>query len=259
MSSVEDFQRRLDETKISKADLNFVIMDYLINEGYPKAAEKFATEANLRSWPGDSENLNTRVQIRNAVLSGNIQSAIQLIKSSFPRVLDLNGRLLFSLLRLQLVEIIRQQNVDMWEAISFARDNLAPLAPANPDFQTEFEHTMALLIYPADKRTPVLKELLDPKLRQQVAIEANQALLEHNAYDPQPRLKTLVHIRKWAENRAVDATARGDGPKGTYLETLGLWDEEKSGGVIKNGAGEDSVMSGAGDVEAEGAGEPMAA
>ena len=61
-------------------------MDYLINEGYPKAAEKFATEANLSSWPGDSENLDTRVQIRNAILSGNIQTAIDLIKSSFPRV-----------------------------------------------------------------------------------------------------------------------------------------------------------------------------
>ena len=171
-------------------------------------------------------------------------------------MLELNGRLLFSLLRLQLVELIRHQDTNLWAAISFAKENLAPLAPANQQFQNELEQTMALLIYPPDGRTPVLKELLDPILRQQVAMEANQALLEHNAYDPQPRLKTLVHIRKWAENRAMDATIRGDGSRGKYLESLGLWDEEKHVGA--NESSEDSVMSGAGDVGAEGSGEPMA-
>jgi len=60
-------------------------MDYLINEGYPAAAKKFAAEANLQHASDDTE-IDERVEIRNAILSGDIQSAIEKINDLTPDV-----------------------------------------------------------------------------------------------------------------------------------------------------------------------------
>lgn len=53
-------------------------MDYLINEGYPSAASKFAKEANLTPY-ADTEAIQQRVDIRNAIHAGDIQLAIDRI------------------------------------------------------------------------------------------------------------------------------------------------------------------------------------
>lgn len=60
-----------------KSDINWVIMDYLVNEGYPKAAEKFAQETSMQ--PADFESIHQRVEIRNAIHAGDIETAIDLI------------------------------------------------------------------------------------------------------------------------------------------------------------------------------------
>lgn len=60
-------------------------MDYLINEGYPAAAKKFAAEANLQHPIGDVE-IEKRVEIRNAILAGDIQAAIEKINDLTPDV-----------------------------------------------------------------------------------------------------------------------------------------------------------------------------
>jgi uncharacterized OsmC-like protein len=76
-----DLLRLLDHNR----DINTVIMDYLIKEGYPDSAKKFAIEANIRQRP-DEESIRTRVDIRNAIHSGDIQSAIEKINELNPEV-----------------------------------------------------------------------------------------------------------------------------------------------------------------------------
>lgn len=66
-------------------DINFVIMDYLINEGYPSAAQKFAKEANIQP-SADAEAIQQRVDIRNAIHAGDIQLAIERINELNPQV-----------------------------------------------------------------------------------------------------------------------------------------------------------------------------
>lgn len=61
-------------------------MDYLINEGYPEAAKRFAAEANIQQATGDTENIQERVEIRNAILAGNISTAIEKINDLTPQV-----------------------------------------------------------------------------------------------------------------------------------------------------------------------------
>lgn len=67
------------------SDINFVIMDYLINEGYPSAAKKFAMEANIQP-PVEEESILPRVEIRNAIYAGDIEKAIHKINDLNPQV-----------------------------------------------------------------------------------------------------------------------------------------------------------------------------
>jgi len=66
-------------------DVNNLIMDYLITEGYPSAAKKFALEANLQP-KADFDSINERVEIRDSIHKGDLQNAIELINELNPDV-----------------------------------------------------------------------------------------------------------------------------------------------------------------------------
>jgi glucose-induced degradation protein 8 len=60
-------------------------MDYLISEGYPKAAQKFAKEANIQI-PVEEDSIQARVDIRMAIHAGDIDTAINKINDLNPQV-----------------------------------------------------------------------------------------------------------------------------------------------------------------------------
>ena len=60
-------------------------MDYLVSEGYPRAAEKFAKEANIQ-LPLEEESIQSRVEIRQAIHAGDIDTAITKINDLNPQV-----------------------------------------------------------------------------------------------------------------------------------------------------------------------------
>ena len=60
-------------------------MDYLIHEGYPAAARKFSSEANIPQRT-NSESIQARVEIRNAIHTGDIQTAVEKINELSPDV-----------------------------------------------------------------------------------------------------------------------------------------------------------------------------
>ncbi|KAL8747387.1 MAG: hypothetical protein Q9190_000733 [Brigantiaea leucoxantha] len=183
-------------------------MDYLISEGYPSAAQKFALEANIQPRV-EVDSIRERVDIRNAIYGGEIQSAIEKINELNPQVLDQDSSLHFALLRLQLVELIRvcisNPDADIMPAINFATTHLAPRAPTNPEFLEDLERTMALLIFPPDNLTPSLTALLDPDLRKDVAKRVNEALLASQGERTKARLFELVRCRAWSEQKAREA------------------------------------------------------
>lgn len=67
------------------SDINWVIMDYLVSEGYPGAAAKFAQETNL-PCPVDNESIRERVRVRTAIHSGHVKEAIQMVNEIDPEV-----------------------------------------------------------------------------------------------------------------------------------------------------------------------------
>ena len=67
------------------SDLNRLVMDYLVLEGYQAAAEEFSKEANVRS-PVDFSSIETRMTIREAVQRGDVEEAIELVNDLNPEV-----------------------------------------------------------------------------------------------------------------------------------------------------------------------------
>ena len=65
--------------------INTLVMDYLVSEGYPSAAQNFALEANVQPRV-DIESIEERVVIRNAIYGGDIQTAIEKINELNPQV-----------------------------------------------------------------------------------------------------------------------------------------------------------------------------
>ncbi|KAG5304730.1 CTLH domain-containing protein [Histoplasma capsulatum var. duboisii H88] len=202
------FERKVEDVKPSKTDINFLVMDYLVANGYPSAAQKFAIEANIQPKP-DVESIQERVDIRNAIHSGDIQSAIEKLNELNPQILDNNPSLHFALLRLQLVELIRTStstpNGDITPALDFATSHLAPRAPTNPQFLEDLERTLSLLIFPSDNLAPSLAALLDPELRKSIANRVNEAILQSQGARREARLRNLVKLRSWAEQKAREA------------------------------------------------------
>ncbi|KIW90736.1 uncharacterized protein Z519_08519 [Cladophialophora bantiana CBS 173.52] len=235
-------------------------MDYLITEGYPSAAEKFAAEANIQP-KADFSCIQERVQIRESIHRGDLQAAIELINELNPELLDTDKKLHFSLLRLQLVELIRQSFTSsdpslVGKAIEFAQNNLAPYAPLEAQFKTDLERAMALLIVPKESWTQAaasgssgpataqiqndfgaLAELVDPSLRRKVAKDVNEAILHSQDQRREANIRYLVRARAWAEQLAREKKI--DLPENL---SLGL-DGEGSPSRSQNGHNGDTEMT----------------
>lgn len=198
------FDRRVEDIKSPKSDINALILDYLTMEGYPNAAANFSKEANLPAHQ-DKASIQARQEIQNSIHSGRIQVAIETLNDLDPEILDEDKALHFALLRLQLVELIRTCNVtggDIQPALKFATEQLGPRAPTNPLFLEDLERTMALLLFPSDSLEPRLASLLQPDLRREVADSVNRAILERQSQRREAAIRHLVRMRVWAENTA---------------------------------------------------------
>ncbi|KAF2103383.1 hypothetical protein NA57DRAFT_52904 [Rhizodiscina lignyota] len=222
--SKHPFERRVEEVKPSKTlkrsprctdlknlpnrDLNAIIMDYFISEGYPDAARMLAKEANIKPT-ADEHSISERVAIRNAIHCGDIQSAIERINELNPQILDSDQTLHFSLLNLQLIELIKpvitSQSADPTPALDFATSQLAPRVSVNREFLEDLERTMSLLIFPLESLQPQLARLLQPSLRIEVASKVNEAILQMQGKRREAKIKDLVRLRAWAENKARES------------------------------------------------------
>ena len=67
------------------SDLNRLVMDYLVIEGYKTAAEEFSREAGLDS-PVDFESIESRMNIREALQRGDVSEAITRVNDLNPEV-----------------------------------------------------------------------------------------------------------------------------------------------------------------------------
>jgi hypothetical protein len=171
------------------------------------------------------------------------------------QILDENPSLHFSLLRLQLVELIRSCSLnpdgDITPALEFATSQLAPRAPTNPQFLEDLEKTLALLIYPKENLTPSLAPLLHSDLRRDIYAKVNAAILQDQGARTEALLCDFARLYAWAEQKAREA--KKDIPD--KLD-LGLGESNNSNSTPDTtanapqvGASNDTVMTNNGDVD----------
>jgi len=179
------------------SDLNKLIMDYLVIEGYKSAAEEFGKEADLTS-PVDFQSIEDRTNIREALQRGDVEEAIMRVNNLNPEILDSNPALYFRLQQQKLIEYIRQGRIS--EALEFAQRHLAPRGEESPEFLSELERTMALLAFDtAPAVPPSIAELLSPAQRLKTAGELNAAILESLSHGKEAKLVALIRLMCWGE------------------------------------------------------------
>lgn len=183
---------------MTKDDLNRLIMDYLVIEGYRSAAEEFSSEAGVIP-PVDFESIESRMVIREALQRGDVEEAITRVNDLNPEILDTNPALYFRLQQQRLIELIRQSRIA--EALQFAQDELAPRGEESPEFLAELERTMALLAFDSTSSPPpAITDLLSPAQRMKTAGEVNAAILESFSQGKEVKLVQLLRLLCWGEN-----------------------------------------------------------
>lgn len=163
--------------------------------------------------------------------------------------MDENPSLHFSLLRLQLVELIRKCTTadgDISPALEFATSQLAPRAPTNPQFLEDLERTLSLLIFPPENLSPSLAPLLHPDLRKEIATRVNEAIMQSQGARKEARLRNLVKLRAWAEQKAREAKKNIPDKLDIGLDGNG---NDNNVSASENGAAGDAVMTSNGDVD----------
>eukprot|EP00357_Protocruzia_adherens_P037239 CAMPEP_0115017742 /NCGR_PEP_ID=MMETSP0216-20121206/28324_1 /TAXON_ID=223996 /ORGANISM="Protocruzia adherens, Strain Boccale" /LENGTH=234 /DNA_ID=CAMNT_0002388669 /DNA_START=61 /DNA_END=765 /DNA_ORIENTATION=- len=196
--STDEWEDKLQKVKIPKSDINMIVMNYLIKEGYKEAAEIFQRESGTDVEPHDLGLINSRMEIREAVQRGDIETAIDLVNNLNPEVLDKNSGLYFSLEQQKFIELLKADKQE--EALLFAQESLAQKAEENPEFLPELEKTMCLLGFNELSQSP-MSHLVENSQRQKVASELNAAILDSFCLQKDSILPTLLKLLLWSQNR----------------------------------------------------------
>lgn len=192
----EEWVEKLHSLHITRADMNRLIMNYLVTEGFKEAAEKFRTESGIQPKV-DLDTLDERIKIRDSIQRGRIAEAISLVNDLHPELLDNDRYLYFHLQQQHLIELIREKNIE--EALDFAQTHLAERGEENPEILAELERTLALLAFEEPEVSP-FGELLHPSQRQKVASELNAAILEMENRESTPKLASLLKLLLWTQD-----------------------------------------------------------
>lgn len=194
--SKEEWLREIQELRIPRNEMNALVLDYLVTEGFKQAAEKFKLEAKLQSEIRLT-GMDERIQIREALQSGDVVKAICLTNNYNPEILDNRPHFFFHVQQQRLIELIRNKDID--GAVEFAQNQMAEQGKDNPQLLEELERTMALLAFENAEESP-FGELLQLPRRQKIASELNAALLEEENQPTTPRLAKIVRMLEWSQS-----------------------------------------------------------
>ncbi|PWA61138.1 lisH and RanBPM domains containing protein [Artemisia annua] len=215
----DEWEKKLNDVKIRKEDMNKLVMNFLVTEGYVDAAEKFRKESGTEPEI-DLATITDRMAVKKAVQDGHVVDAIEKVNDLNPEAsyylpTDLNGKTGYADQQ-RLIELIREGQVA--QALEFAQDELAPRG--EPSFLEELERTVALLAFEDVKNSPV-GDLLDLSHRSKVASEVNAAILTSQSHEKDPKLPSLLRMLLWAQNQLDEKAVY---PRITDLFTAALED-----------------------------------
>lgn len=191
------WEEKVKAYHLPRAELNKLVMEYLVKEGFKDAVLAFQSETGIE--PGFNMGImDDQIKIRESVEAGRIQSAMELVNKVDPEILDTNSKLYFHLQQQQLLELIKKG--DMEEVLEYASKELSARGEENPEFLEELEQTLSLLAF-ADISTSPFTELLQPAQKLKVVSELNAALLASQDQEAVSKLGTLMKLVLWAQGQ----------------------------------------------------------
>ncbi|GAA0175680.1 scaffold/adaptor protein [Lithospermum erythrorhizon] len=193
----DEWEKRLNVVNINTEDMNKLVMNYFVTEGFVEAADKFRSETGLEPEI-DLSSITDRMAVKKAVQAGNVQDAIEKVNDLNPEILDTNPQLFFHLQQQRLIELIRNGKVE--EALEFAQEELAPRGEEHKNFLEELEKTVLLLAFEDATKSPV-GELLGMSQRLKTASEVNAAILTSQSHEKDPKLSSLLKMVILAQNK----------------------------------------------------------
>lgn len=189
------WEERVKTYHVPNNELNQVIMEYLVKEGFKEAVMAFEEDAHVN--PGVNLTvLDDQIRIREAVERGRIQDAIELVNRVNPTILENDKKLMFHLKQQQLLELIREGDLD--GALHFAQNELTARGMESPQFLNEVEQAMTLLAF-EDMQSSPFGQLLQHSQRLKVVSEVNAAILASQNQDANSALSTLMKLVIWSQ------------------------------------------------------------
>lgn len=181
---------------LSRNELNKVIMNYLVTEGYIEASKLFRAETELELHVSH-DSLENRARVRDAIERGQIEDTISLLNNLYPDLLVNFADLHFELQKQHLVELIKSRQVE--EALGFAQTQLAGHGLENPEALSELECVMSLLAFDQPESCPHADLLLETQ-RVKLASKVNAAILAFHNQDSKTSLSELYKLLLWAQH-----------------------------------------------------------
>ncbi|KAG9395117.1 CTLH/CRA C-terminal to LisH motif domain [Carpediemonas membranifera] len=215
--SMKRWKESMNDLVIRQDDLDKLILDYLVVEGYADVARTFASEAKGCGEIIDPT-LDARSAIREAIEQGRIEEAMDRINDYDPAIIDASPLVVFKLQQLRLIGMIRDGRGD--EAISFAQTHMATHGKANPELLPAMEETIALLAFPSLDDCP-LKGILSGAFREEVASLVNSIILRTQYRESESKLEYLMKVLVWGQ---TELSKRASFPKIENLTTGELVD-----------------------------------
>ncbi|KAJ9177234.1 hypothetical protein P3X46_012472 [Hevea brasiliensis] len=197
----------MDSTPVNWEALDCLVIDFAKSENLIE--DSFSSPSPLSSptlspSPSvSSSSYQSRLiirQIRRCLEAGDIDSAIDLLRTHAPFVLD-DHRLLFRLQKQKFIELLRSGTEEARDsAIECIRTALAPCAlDAYPEAYEEFKHVLLAFIYDKDDQSSPVANEWSERRRFDIAGLMSSVLRAHlHAYDPvfSMTLSYLISIHK---------------------------------------------------------------
>jgi hypothetical protein len=199
--NLEGFQQELNMKTIASIDaigipdqnscLHSLVLSYLVHFGYNETAMAMLRESALEEKAlsqKNGESMQQRKRIRDAVLAGEIDEAIEQTNLIAPELFMSQPSVLFELKCQKFVEMVR--NGDDEATMAYGRTELCDFETESEDNKLHLQEVFSLLAYPHPENSP-LGYLFEASRRQCVAEALNEAILVSQNKPSLPPLEVL--------------------------------------------------------------------
>eukprot|EP01104_Vermistella_antarctica_P001748 TRINITY_DN1186_c2_g1_i2.p1 TRINITY_DN1186_c2_g1~~TRINITY_DN1186_c2_g1_i2.p1 ORF type:complete len:423 (-),score=49.81 TRINITY_DN1186_c2_g1_i2:137-1405(-) len=156
-----------------------LVLEYLVHNGYTQSAEAFALASSLHlSSVSQASDMVRRKEISDAVLSGDVNTAMTMVDDLYPGLLTKNQGLLFQLKCQKFIEMIRARR-PFAETQAYAVTELQPYEVQSIAHKKALEEIYSILAYGDDQIASCpMAYLMDTHRRHPLASRLNSTILD---------------------------------------------------------------------------------